>query len=70
MTTVADVPLDPKQARAIQRLADRIEADLDQRNSLIVEAHNDGASLREIAEHANMTHVAVMKIIKRTKGTS
>lgn len=55
----------PTQARALQRVADRIKADTLERNRLIVEAHQDGASLREIAEHAGITHVAVLKIIRR-----
>lgn len=65
MTTLPDVPIDPKQARALQRLADRLAADTSERNRLIVEAHHGGASLREIAEHAGITHVAVLRIIRK-----
>lgn len=64
-TTLPDVPLDPPQARALARLAARLAADTEERNRLIVEAREGGASLREIAEHAGITHVAVLKIIRK-----
>lgn len=38
------------------------------RDDLIREAHANGASLRDIAEHAGITHVGVMKIVKRAPG--
>lgn len=60
--------LDPKLARALTRAADKLEAATTERNRLIVEAHQDGASLREIAEHAGITHVGVRKIIQKANG--
>lgn len=53
------------RARAIRKAADQLAAATEERNRLIVAAHNDGASLREIAEHAGITHVGVKKITER-----
>lgn len=39
-------------------------ADRTERDRLIIEAHQAGATLREIAAAAGITHVAVHKIIK------
>ncbi len=57
--------LDPKLARSIRRAADQASTATLERDRLIVEASRAGASLREIAEHAGISHVAVMKIIRR-----
>jgi transposase len=62
--------LTPTHARALQRIADRIKADTLERNRLIVEAHRDGASLREIAQHAGVSHVAVLKIVRKAESSA
>lgn len=59
--------IDPKRARAIKKAADQARAATEERNRQIAAAHHDGASLREIAEHAGITHVAVKKIVERSK---
>ena len=60
--------IDPKTARALKRAADQIAAATAERNRLIVEAHRDGASLREIEKHAGISHVGVLKIVRRAQG--
>jgi DNA-binding NarL/FixJ family response regulator len=64
---IATIPamLDRALARRLRRTADQIATATADRERLIVEAHRAGASLREIAEHAGITHVAVMKLIRR-----
>lgn len=57
--------LDPTRARAIKKAADQATAATQERNRQIVAAHQEGASLREIAKHAGITHVGVKKIIER-----
>lgn len=61
------VVLDPKLARAIRRAAERAAEATTERDRLIVAASQSGASLREIAEHAGMTHTGVMKIVRRAE---
>jgi DNA-directed RNA polymerase specialized sigma subunit len=57
--------LDKAVARQLRRAANQIAEGLAERDRLIVEAHQAGATQREIAEHAGITHVAVHKIIHR-----
>ena len=56
--------LDKAVARQLRRAAAKIEQGTSERDRLIVEAHQAGASLREIAEHARVSHVTVLKIIR------
>ncbi len=63
--TVAPVTLDKATAKQLRKAADDVAEATKRRNHWILEAHGFGASLREIAEHAGISHVAVMKIIRR-----
>jgi hypothetical protein len=63
--TVRSVTLDKHTATQLRKAAKDLSEATERRNHWIHEAHSFGASLREIAEHAGITHVAVMKIIRR-----
>lgn len=62
------MPVPPDIAKRLRRTTSRLLAasaiELE-RNRLIIEAHEAGASLREIAKEAGLTHVAVKRIIDR-----
>lgn len=66
MTTVPSV-IDQPKVRALQRAGQRASDAVEARNAAIVEAHQAGATLREIGEAVGLTHVGVMKIINRRK---
>lgn len=51
-------------SKQLARIASRLESDRAKRDELIIEAHRRGASLREIAACAGLSHVAVLKIIR------
>lgn len=57
--------MDADLAKRLDRAAAKIRSGTDERDHLILEAHAQGASLREIASHAGMTHVGVKKVIGR-----
>lgn len=59
------VALDKGTAARIRKASQRIEVATKERDHWIVEAHGFGASLREIAACAGLSHVGVMKIIRR-----
>ena len=63
--TVPPVAIDPDLARDLTRAADRIERLTEERNKLVLRAFAQGASLREIAKLAGMTHVGVKKLVDR-----
>lgn len=65
--TLVGVPINPDTAREISRAARQERAFLARRNEWIVQAHREGAGLREIARAAELTHRAVAKIIERTQ---
>lgn len=62
-------PYDPDVDPALQRRLDRVIAEInkltDERDQLVIQAREDGASLREIAAHAGMTHTGVKKLLGR-----
>lgn len=60
--------LSPEIATKLDRIARRLHADRVARDRLIVEAHQAGASLREIAKAAAISHVAVLKIVRAGGG--
>ncbi len=65
--TVALVAIDEDLARQLAGLAETLEDAAEQRERLIVVAHNAGASLREIATAAGMSHIGVRKLIQRVQ---
>lgn len=67
-TNVLLVPIDPALAKRVRAVAQAAERKRQERDQLILEAHEAGASLREIGELVGLSHVGVMKIVNR--GTS
>jgi len=65
--TISGVPIRPDTARELSRAAKQVDAFRARRDQLIVQAHAEGAGLREIARVAGLSHRAVAKIIERTK---
>lgn len=59
------MPLTPATRKALQRAAKQYDNWRQERNTLIGRAHAEGASLREIAAHTGITHVAVLKILRQ-----
>jgi transposase-like protein len=57
--------IDQAKVRSLQRAGQRVTDAVEARNAAIVEAHQAGATLRDIGEAVGLSHVAVMKIIKR-----
>ena len=73
-TTLRPVTLDPALARRIEKAARKVasdtarrEASVRDRDELVLEAIRDGASLREIAAFAGLSHVAVKNIADKGK---
>lgn len=64
LTTVPQV-LDPELAKRLERVVLRLQQLEGERDQLILEARDAGASLREIAAHAGMSHVGIKKLIGR-----
>lgn len=62
---VADVPIDPALAKRVRAVAQAAEKKRQERDELILAAHAAGASLREIGDLVGLSHVGVMKIVKR-----
>lgn len=52
-------------ARALARIALRLHADKIERDRLIVQMSAEGASSRQIAEVAGMTHAGVALVLRR-----
>lgn len=68
--TLTDVPLERSTSKDLQRIANRLETNRNERDALILKAYGEGASLREIANLLGINHVTVRNIIiKRTGGT-
>lgn len=61
--TVLD--MDPELARRLDAIVLRLQKLDAERAQLILQAREQGASLREIAAHAGMTHVGIKKLIGR-----
>lgn len=67
MTTISldRMPLEPDLAKQLARTVGNIDKNNLERERLIIVAYVGGASLRDIANHAGMTHVGVKKLIER-----
>lgn len=59
------LPVDPALQRRLDTVVRRIDELTAERDQLVLQARDEGASLREIAAHAGMTHVGVKKLIGR-----
>lgn len=57
--------MDPEVAKRLDAIVLRLQKLDDERAMLILQAREQGASLREIAAHAGMTHVGIKKLIGR-----
>lgn len=67
VTTVPPVPI-PEELQKRLAAVGRAQRFIDKnRDALIVEAAEDGGSLREIAELVGLSHTGVRKIIERKK---
>lgn len=57
--------MDPVLAKRLATVVRRLQELGDERDQLILEARDQGASLREIADLAGMSHVGIKKLIGR-----
>lgn len=62
--------LDPVLSKRLAAVVRRLQEMEDERDQLILQAREQGASLREIAQHAGMSHVGIKKLIGRHLHTS
>ena len=65
MSTVSPMPIDPDLAKRLRQAAAKQDEWLDERDRLIVEALDAGASLREVARLVGLSGPGVMKIRDR-----
>lgn len=63
--TIAPVPLPEPTRRSLDRFATTIIRTTAERDHLICQAYQDGASMREIARAVHMTHPGVRNILIR-----
>lgn len=65
--TVPPMPLDDDTARELSRAAKQAVSWTERRNTLIREAVAAGAGVREVARAVDLTHPAVLNIVKPRK---
>lgn len=58
------MPMTDETRKALVRAGKQFDRWRVEREDLIIQAHREGASLREIGIHVGLTHVAVMKILR------
>ena len=63
--SVPMVSLDPVLAKRLETIVRRLHQLEGERDQLILQAREAGASLREIADKAGMSHVGIKKLIGR-----
>ncbi len=63
--SVRVVSFDPVLAKRLASVVRRLQELEDERDQLILKAREEGASLREIAQQAGMSHVGIKKLIGR-----
>lgn len=63
--TTTVTTMDPATARRLRAIANRLNELDAERAQLILQAHAEGASLREIGEVAGMSHVGIKKLLTR-----
>ncbi len=65
-TPTATVPfVDTAEAKKLRKAGEAVDRAIAERNAAILEAHAAGHSLRAIGEAVGITHVAVLKIIRK-----
>ena len=52
-------------AEQLEEIARRLAATRDRRDELVCQRHSEGASLRQIAEEAGLSHSGVKRILER-----
>ena len=68
--SVPVVPVPEELARRLRSAAQRISRGTEERDQAILDAADAGGSLREIAALAGITHVGVMKIIRKRRSVT
>lgn len=63
--TTTVLAMDPAIARRLQAIAVTSARLEQERDELVIKAHQEGASLREIAAVAGMTHTGIKKLLGR-----
>jgi DNA-directed RNA polymerase specialized sigma24 family protein len=63
--SVSTVAFDPVLAKRLAAVVRKLQDMEDERDQLILKAREEGASLREIAQQAGMSHVGIKKLIGR-----
>lgn len=65
-TPTATVPfVNTAEAKKLRKAAEAVDRAIAERNAAILEAHRAGHSLRAIGEVVGVTHVAVLKIVRK-----
>lgn len=62
---VASVPVDPQLARDLTTAGKKADDWKLRRDALVIEAHGQGASLREIAKLVGLSNPGVLRIIRK-----
>lgn len=57
--------IEKAKVRALQRAAQRANDAVAERNAAIIDAHDAGATFREIAEAVGMSAAGILKIVRR-----
>ena len=57
--------VDTAEARKLRKAGEAVDKAIAERNAAIIEAHQAGHSLRAIGDAVGVTHVAVLKIIRK-----
>jgi DNA-directed RNA polymerase specialized sigma24 family protein len=63
--SVSTVALDPVLSKRLAAVVRKLQDMEEERDQLILQAREQGASLREIAQQAGMSHVGIKKLIGR-----
>lgn len=68
LTTTNVQRVDPDDAKELRATIGKIRRLMDKRDEIVLRAHYKGASLREIADVAGMSHVGILKMVRRNEG--
>lgn len=67
-STIEDVPAEPMTNTELRRIVKKIGLLKIEQERLILKAHQEGASLREIAEILEVNHVTVRNALQKLSG--